>query len=144
MKKIKDIVEKLQQYNATYRSGSSLVSDAAYDTLTEELRQLQPDHPFLQAVEPELLTVKKEVRHPTPMLSTEKAYTSDDLVRYKRKFATEEKTISFLRHDPNDGPTYQEQQLSQLFPQLTDLFTDESVPDTITEKAGKILYRFFT
>ncbi|MDM8539626.1 DNA ligase [Desulfococcaceae bacterium HSG9] len=82
MKKIKDIVEKLQQYNAAYRSGSPLVSDAAYDTLTEELRQLQPDHPFLQAVEPELLSVKKEVRHPTPMLSTEKAYTSDDLVRY--------------------------------------------------------------
>ena len=71
-------------------------------------------------------------------------WDQEGLVRYKRKFATEEKTISFLRHDPNDGPTYQEQQLSQLFPQLTDLFTDESVPDTITEKAGKILYRFFT
>jgi DNA ligase (NAD+) len=82
MKKIKDIVKKLQEYNTAYRSGSPLVSDAVYDTLTEELRKLEPEHPFLQAVEPELLTAKKEVRHPSPMLSTEKAYTADDLVRY--------------------------------------------------------------
>jgi len=82
MKKIENIVEKLQQYNAAYRSGSPLVSDEVYDALAEELRKLEPDHPFLHAVEPELLTAKKEVRHPTPMLSTEKAYTVDDLVRY--------------------------------------------------------------
>jgi len=71
-------------------------------------------------------------------------WDQEGLVRYKRKFATEEKTISFLRYEPDGGPTYQEQQLRRLFPQLTDLFTDESVPDTITEKAGEILYRFFT
>ncbi len=71
-------------------------------------------------------------------------WDQEGLVRYKRKFASEEKTISFLCYEPNGRPTYQEQQLSRLFSQLTELFTDESVPDTVTEKAGDILYRFFT
>jgi len=82
MKKIKEIASKLQAYNDAYRSGAPLVSDKVYDALAEELRELEPHHPFLQAVEPELFTAKKEVRHPNPMLSTEKAYTPDDLVRY--------------------------------------------------------------
>ena len=55
----------------------------------------------------------------------------------------EEKTISFLRNKSSGDSTYQEQQISNLLPQLTDLLTDPSVPDIITEKAGEILYRLF-
>jgi CelD/BcsL family acetyltransferase involved in cellulose biosynthesis len=68
----------------------------------------------------------------------------DGLVRYKRKFATEEKVISFLQHVPAQAPPEPEKQIRGLLPNLTALFTDGSVPDTITEKAGEILYRFFT
>ena len=71
-------------------------------------------------------------------------WDQESLVRYKRKFASEEKTISMLRSQSCRGTTFQEQEINRLLPQLTDLFTDESVPDTITEKAGDILYRFFT
>lgn len=70
-------------------------------------------------------------------------WDQEGLVRYKRKFATEEKTISFLRYSPNGAPTEKERQLHSLFSQLTDLFTDEAVPDDVTEKAGNVLYRFF-
>ena len=37
-----------------------------------------------------------------------------------------------------------QQQIRGLLPHLTDLFTDRSVPDSVTEKAGDLLYRFFT
>ena len=67
----------------------------------------------------------------------------EGLVRYKRKFATEEKTISFMRYSPNGGPTQQARQVGDLLPQLTQLFTDEAVPDHVTEKAGEVLYQFF-
>lgn len=70
-------------------------------------------------------------------------WDQEGLVRYKRKFATEEKTISFLRYLVNGTPTQQEAQIGQLLPQLTNLFTDESVSDQVTEKAGEVLYRFF-
>jgi len=71
-------------------------------------------------------------------------WDQEGLVRYKRKFATEEKTISFLRYTPNGGSTQKDKQVRNLLPQLTELFTDETVPDSITEKAGETLYRFFT
>jgi CelD/BcsL family acetyltransferase involved in cellulose biosynthesis len=70
-------------------------------------------------------------------------WDQDGLVRYKRKFATEEKTISFLRCSPNGGPTPQVQQVVTLLPQIIQLFTDEAVPDQVTEKAGDVLYQFF-
>jgi len=71
-------------------------------------------------------------------------WDQEGLVRYKRKYATEEKTVSFLRYTPNGWePSAQASQIGALFPKLTDLFTDETVPDHVTEKAGEVLYRFF-
>ncbi|KAA3620018.1 MAG: GNAT family N-acetyltransferase [Calditrichaeota bacterium] len=68
----------------------------------------------------------------------------EGLIRYKQKYATEEKVISFLRHTPEGSVSEKDAQIRSLLPQLTDLFTDESVPDEITEKAGDLLYKFFT
>lgn len=68
----------------------------------------------------------------------------EGLVRYKRKFGTEEKTISFLRFSPNGGPTLAEKEIRDLLGKLTTSFTNKSVPDPITEKAGEDLYRLFS
>jgi CelD/BcsL family acetyltransferase involved in cellulose biosynthesis len=68
----------------------------------------------------------------------------DGLIRYKRKFGTEEKTISFLRHTPNGPPTPAERELRELLGKLTNRFTDHLVPDSITERAGEDLYRLFS
>jgi len=68
----------------------------------------------------------------------------EGLVRYKRKFASEEKTISYLRFTPNGSAQHKSTRLRTLLPQLTDLFVDASVPDDVTERAGDILYRHFT
>lgn len=72
-------------------------------------------------------------------------WDQEGLLRYKRKFASEEKTISFLRYEPNGATAGSERdkKIKQLLPQLTDLFTDEAVPDLITEQAGDVLYGLF-
>lgn len=70
-------------------------------------------------------------------------WDQDGLIRFKRKFATEEKTISFLRYPTYRPPNLQQKHFQSLLPQLTDLFTDASVSDAVTEKAGDLLYRFF-
>jgi len=96
---MKKRVQRLKECNAAYRSGSPLISDQAYDELVEELRRLDPQHPFLHTVEPETFGARKQVRHPVPMLSTEKAYTRDDLVRFVkrvRKAAAELKITDLL------------------------------------------------
>ncbi len=70
-------------------------------------------------------------------------WDQEGLVRFKRKFATEEKAISFLRHTPPGTLSRQEQEMRSLLPQLTELLTNASVPDQITDRAGELLYRFF-
>jgi CelD/BcsL family acetyltransferase involved in cellulose biosynthesis len=70
-------------------------------------------------------------------------WDQEGLIQYKRKYAQEEKTISFLRYDPGVASSPDEQALGKLLPQLTDLFTEQTVPNTITERAGELLYRYF-
>jgi lipid II:glycine glycyltransferase (peptidoglycan interpeptide bridge formation enzyme) len=71
-------------------------------------------------------------------------WDQEGLVRYKRKYASVEKSISFIRSDGADRvATEPEQHLRRLLPQLTNLFTDCNVPNEVTEKAGALLYRYF-
>jgi hypothetical protein len=70
-------------------------------------------------------------------------WDQDGLLQFKRKFATEEKTISFLHHQPDGTTSHNKTALREVLGQITGLFTDESVPDSITERAGETLYRFF-
>jgi len=68
----------------------------------------------------------------------------EGLIRYKRKFGTEEKTISFLRCSPNGSSTPAQKEIRELLGTLTNRFTDHLVPDSITERAGEDLYRLFS
>ena len=70
--------------NAAYRAGRPLVDDAAYDQIfTSALRTINPDNPFLNSVEPEGEVFNAPtVRHLSPMLSTEKAYTGEAVTRF--------------------------------------------------------------
>ena len=68
----------------------------------------------------------------------------EGLVRYKRMFGTQEKTISFLRYSRSGSPAPVEKQLRDLLAQLTHRFTDRLVPDPVTERAGECLYKLFT
>ena len=77
--RVDQLVELLTRYNESYRAGTPEVTDLEYDELTEELRGLSPQHPFLHAVEPEAGFGEGRVRHAEPMLSTEKAYTIEAL-----------------------------------------------------------------
>jgi len=70
-------------------------------------------------------------------------WDQEGLIRYKRKFATEEQAISFLRYTPDGTRPEANGQASALFGQLTELLTDESVPDSVTARAGELLYRYF-
>jgi CelD/BcsL family acetyltransferase involved in cellulose biosynthesis len=72
------------------------------------------------------------------------ACDQEGLVRYKRKFATEERTIYFLASAQEGETAHRQKRARNLLVQLTDLFTDESLPDGVTEKAGEVLYKYFT
>jgi Acetyltransferase (GNAT) domain len=65
------------------------------------------------------------------------------LVEFKRKFATEEGDISFLRWQQRDHADPKGDLATQTLHRMTHLLTDPSVPDHITRAAGDALYRFF-
>jgi DNA ligase (NAD+) len=77
------LLEFLQICNALYRAGEPLISDADYDFIfLAELQKRHPHHPYLEAVEPEVIAVGKTVALPEPMLSTEKAYTRSSIEKW--------------------------------------------------------------
>lgn len=70
-------------------------------------------------------------------------WDQEGLIRYKRKYANEEKTISFLESAASGRVNGATEDTARLLGQLTELLTDPSVPDTLTERAGSLLYRHF-
>jgi len=65
------------------------------------------------------------------------------LVRYKRKFATEEREISFLQWRPEGYSNPKGEEAGLVLHHVTDWLTDPAVPDEIAQAAGEKLYRFF-
>ncbi|MGZ5018106.1 MAG: DNA ligase, partial [Methylobacter sp.] len=77
------LLDFLQLCNALYRAGEPLISDADYDHIfLAELQKRHPHHPYLEAVEPEVIAVGKTVALPEPMLSTEKAYSRSSIEKW--------------------------------------------------------------
>jgi DNA ligase (NAD+) len=72
----------LPLFNILYRAGEPLISDTAYDKLWLELQARQPEHPFLQTVEVEPEFLGKTIELPAPMLSTDKAYSHEEVERW--------------------------------------------------------------
>lgn len=72
-------------------------------------------------------------------------WDQEGLVRYKRKYASEEGVIvGFERRggavDAHHGAA---PGAGEMLRALTDLFTDDSVPDQVTARAGDLLYGYF-
>lgn len=96
---IDELVDLLKAYNAAYRQGAPIVSDDEYDTLVEQLRSMAPEHAFLQTVEAEQFAGRREVRHPTPMLSIEKAYNREQLERFVSRVRKEAEALGLASVD---------------------------------------------
>jgi len=110
-----ELVSFLKEANAAYRSGHTIIDDATYDQMyLAELASREPQHPFLNAVEPEAeldnSVSAKKVRHLNPMLSTDKAYTQDEItafvtrvIKFAEKVNVEESALQFRITPKLDG-----------------------------------------
>lgn len=68
----------------------------------------------------------------------------EGLVRYKQKYATEEKIITQLRHMPPGAPSDADREGRRVLRDLTAVLVDEAIPDELTARSGDLLYRYFT
>ena len=87
---LEKLAAEIERLNNAYRAGSPEVDDAVYDSLyIAELRKRDPDHALLNRVEPEPegLFSTNRVKHKRPMLSTDKAYTQDDIDAWLKRIS---------------------------------------------------------
>src|SRR5262249_50735535 len=79
-KRADTLAGRLEKYRASYYAGHPEVSDAAYDALEDELRDLDPTHPVLAKVgSGELVAEWPKARHEIPMGSLNKAVSEGEL-----------------------------------------------------------------
>ena len=91
--RIRELHDKLNQYNYEYHVlDKPSVSDAEYDSLLNELIQLEQQHPELklpdsptQRVGGNILDMFEKVQHRTPMLSLGNAFNEEDLRDFDRR-----------------------------------------------------------
>jgi DNA ligase (NAD+) len=78
--RIAELAKLLRKYKDAYYNGTPLVSDAAYDALEDELRELDPSHPVIASVgaPTQKQTAWEKARHAIPMGSLNKAVDDDE------------------------------------------------------------------
>jgi DNA ligase (NAD+) len=78
--RIAELAKLLRKYKDAYYNGTPLVSDAAYDALEDELRELDPSHPVVASVgaPAQKQTAWEKARHAIPMGSLNKAVDDDE------------------------------------------------------------------
>lgn len=77
---VEELVSKLEAANYAYRkTPNPIISDATFDSLEEQLRELDPNNPYFKKVG--FSDLRAEFHHSTPMLSQAKALTKDALLK---------------------------------------------------------------
>lgn len=97
-----ELVGLLEKMNVAYRAGKPIVTDLEYDqAYLAELKKREPNHPYLNSVEPEPQFSNQNARitHAEPMLSTNKAYTIEDLKAFITQVETEAQSIGISKQD---------------------------------------------
>ena len=70
-------------------------------------------------------------------------WDQEGLLRYKRKYASIERTISTLQHVPQGYEVDPRSDIGPLLSGVTELMTRDGVTNELTERAGELLYRYF-
>jgi len=83
----KKLLDFLLIANALYRSGYPIINDQYYDLLHANFAAIHPTHSFLSTVEPEAISDDnyRKVLLPQRMLSTEKAYSPEEIDKWLKR-----------------------------------------------------------
>ena len=99
---MKELVKLLEKANKAYREGNPIISDAEYDAYIEELKNLDPNHPYLNKVEEESFE-KPKIKHTEPMLSIEKVFSVEDLGKWFKRIEKNYNDVAYKITPKLDG-----------------------------------------
>ncbi len=82
-----ELVKLIDYHNHRYWNlGDPEIPDTRYDELMRALQKVAPAHPLLTQVYEAAVTGSGKVRHKTPMLSLDKAYSLEDVMKWANKY----------------------------------------------------------
>ncbi|MFX0061035.1 MAG: NAD-dependent DNA ligase LigA [Candidatus Hermodarchaeota archaeon] len=89
--RISELEEQIKYHNERYWiDNAPEISDEKYDLLKRELRKLDPNNPVLSEIAPiDLSTMGTKVEHSVPMLSLDKAYSVEEVMKWAEKIESE-------------------------------------------------------
>lgn len=93
--RIQELEKSILHHKEVYYLGQAEISDEAYDKLEQELKKLDPENPVLQLVGFKQTETVGKVEHQKKMLSLDKTYSEDDLLKWIGK----EEVVSVFKID---------------------------------------------
>ncbi|PMH40979.1 DNA ligase [Vibrio sp. 10N.286.49.B3] len=85
--------------NACYRSGFPVIDDSQYDEYSKVFATNNPDHDFVTSVESEVMNLGKTVSLPQKMLSTDKAYSKEEIKKWLDRILKAARELSLESKD---------------------------------------------
>lgn len=85
MNRVEELANLIKKHKALYYAGKPEISDADYDKIEDELRDLDPNNSALKLVGTVVISLDK-VRHDKKMLSLGKTYSTDELITWAKKY----------------------------------------------------------
>ncbi|MCR5495664.1 MAG: NAD-dependent DNA ligase LigA [Treponema sp.] len=130
--RIKELVSLVKKYQESYYNGEGQISDAEFDKLWDELKELDPNNEILQKVGADSGNFKK-IQHVMPMGSQEKAANPEQFLAWTQKHSYSEYLVEYKL----DGASLELQfQKGKLLHAVTR--GDGSIGDDITFNAKKM------
>ncbi len=85
---ITELESEIQRHNELYfKKANPEISDYDFDRMVERLKKLQPASKILTEIGSDLTPDTKKVEHSSPMLSLDKCYTIEELLKWSEKFS---------------------------------------------------------
>jgi DNA ligase (NAD+) len=129
-----ELAARLERYRASYYAGKPEISDAAYDALEDELRDLAPTHPVLARVgSAELVNEWPKAKHEIPMGSLNKAVNEEELRAW---LARCEELLEKDGHAAIAGDLFVAEKLDGISIEV--IYRDGKMVDAITRGDGEV------
>lgn len=86
MSRIEELEQQIRHHNDLYWNNKELeISDIEYDKLVEELKGLDPENELINSFGKADISSEKLIKHSKPMLSLDKIYSKEDLIKWVQK-----------------------------------------------------------
>ena len=84
-KKIEELIKQIKYHRDLYYNKQPKISDAKFDAIEDELRQLDPNNPLLHKIGVDSSELFNKKEHIIPMMSQDKVMTPADFKKWSKK-----------------------------------------------------------